>query len=418
MTYTLRQKGRYIYIDPVPEGKLKSRLEKELSYEKKNRQFMPNPQWGIVKLYKVKTGKFPIGLLNQVVELIREVDVNLKLENEYHCPQILSGQIEWDNLRPYQIKAIQLYIANCYKKGGILSMPTGSGKTRVGKTLIKIFNVPTLVIVPTLDLKRQWEERVPKDVTVKTYQSLKSKSYLQQFRFIIFDECHIVAARTLQLIGLNLDEEAITLGLSATPTMRDEDNMKVIGVLGEIVYTIGLRELISNAFLSDAEIHIHSLKSYKNAFMDYRMMYQEYIINNSERNTEICSIAAKSKDVLILVDRIEHGELLLEALQVIDSDVIFLNGQCKDRSDLDHNIIIATSIFDLGIDIPRLETLILAGGGKSTIKTIQRMGRVLRLFKGKDKAIIHDFNDRAKWLDKHSKERRSIFEENFNVIDM
>ncbi len=85
---------------------------------------------------------------------------------------------------------------------------------------------------------------------------------------------------------------------------------------------------------------------------------------------------------------------------------------------MNHRIIIATSIFDEGIDIPHLETLIIAGGGKSAIKTTQRIGRVLRKFPGKSKAMVHDFADDCRWLKDHYKERRTIYEDDFEVVDV
>jgi superfamily II DNA or RNA helicase len=214
---------------------------------------------------------------------------------------------------------------------------------------------------------------------------------------------------------MNLKDDCLTVGLSATAMMGKEP-LKVESAIGPIVFNVSLRELIDQRFLVDAEVFVHSVSEVDSEFMDYHDVYNEAIINNIERNGEIIKIADESENVLVLVDRIEHGEQLLNDLQFLGQDVVFLHGKSKDKFDIDHDIIIATSIFDLGVDIPRLKTLILAGGGKSTIKTVQRMGRVLRLFDGKGKAVIHDFADSSKWVSKHFEERKVIFEENFNVI--
>ena len=61
--------------------------------------------------------------------------------------------------------------------------------------------------------------------------------------------------------------------------------------------------------------------------------------------------------------------------------------------------------------------MILAGGGKSTIKNIQRIGRVLRTSEGKEEASVHDFIDTAKYLCDHYKQRRTIFEQDFKVFE-
>jgi superfamily II DNA or RNA helicase len=45
------------------------------------------------------------------------------------------------------------------------------------------------------------------------------------------------------------------------------------------------------------------------------------------------------------------------------------------------------------MDIPEVDCLILAGGGQSTVKTIQRVGRALRTRSDKQTVIIYDFLD-------------------------
>ena len=123
---------------------------------------------------------------------------------------------------------------------------------------------------------------------------------------------------------------------------------------------------------------------------------------------------------LILIEKIEHGEILLKTFNKIkhDKKVIFVNGSSKNRKEIFENInngkydiIIASKIYGEGVDIPRLNTLILAGGGKSSIATIQKIGRLLRLFPGKDKATIYDFNDDIKYLKKHFEARYEIYKD-------
>lgn len=413
--YELKQKGRWVYIRPFPEPKLLAAIEKELTYTKAGAKFMPNPDWARVKLYQKGRGRFPIGLLHRVCKVFtNEGDW---WQKQLNTPDLMGFSLKVKGLYDFQTKAV---IAFILANGGILQMPTGSGKTRTALSIIDTLKMKTLVVVPTVYLKEQWEKQIPENVEVRTYQSLKSKKHLQQFGFIVFDECHNVAAKTLQLIGLNLKEEAVTLGLSATPFMRDDDNLKVESIIGPVVYKISLRQLIQEDYLVDALVHYHKLEHMENEFNNYSMMYHDYIVLNGIRNLKILMLAKESKGyTLILVKHIEHGEILMDLLNMHGLDVVFLNGSTKkkDRS-IDHRIIIATSIFDEGVDIPRLKNLILAGGGKSAIKTTQRIGRVLRKFPGKEKAMVHDFADNCRWLDEHYKERRKLYEQDFEVVDV
>ena len=73
------------------------------------------------------------------------------------------------------------------------------------------------------------------------------------------------------------------------------------------------------------------------------------------------------------------------------------------------DVLIASKIFDQGVDIPELDALILAGSGKSTGRALQRIGRVIRKYPGKEKAIVVEFMDNCKYLRDHSEVRLSVY---------
>ena len=73
------------------------------------------------------------------------------------------------------------------------------------------------------------------------------------------------------------------------------------------------------------------------------------------------------------------------------------------------DLLIASKIFDQGVDIPQLDALILAGSGKSSGRALQRIGRVIRTNPGKSNAIVVDFYDNAKYLKDHSQRRIDIY---------
>jgi superfamily II DNA or RNA helicase len=57
------------------------------------------------------------------------------------------------------------------------------------------------------------------------------------------------------------------------------------------------------------------------------------------------------------------------------------------------HILLCTQLGDEGIDIPRLEELILSFPGRSRTKVIQRVGRLQRIFSGKLHARAWDLVD-------------------------
>lgn len=63
-------------------------------------------------------------------------------------------------------------------------------------------------------------------------------------------------------------------------------------------------------------------------------------------------------------------------------------------------------MFGEGIDIPSLQAVILADGGKSVLNFYQKIGRALRPYKEKKRAVVIDFVDNEiKYLYNHSKKR-------------
>jgi superfamily II DNA or RNA helicase len=77
------------------------------------------------------------------------------------------------------------------------------------------------------------------------------------------------------------------------------------------------------------------------------------------------------------------------------------------KGDLD--LVLASSVFDQGIDLPALDALILAGGGKSTAKALQRIGRVIRTAPGKKDALVLETWDQSHFVKKHSLARYEAY---------
>ena len=81
-------------INPLPESRLGKFLEHRFSYKKQGSHFMPNPQWAIVKLYKIKTGIFPIGFLKDVINVIEEYNRQyniydtINITNKNYCTSV------------------------------------------------------------------------------------------------------------------------------------------------------------------------------------------------------------------------------------------------------------------------------------------------------------------------------------------
>ena len=161
--------------------------------------------------------------------------------------------------RPYQQEAIEAWQANGSR--GVITLPTGAGKTIVAVLLIAHIQRPTLVHVPTIDLMHQWyavlnryfEDEVGlfgggynkmAPLTVATYQSalLHSPTTGNQFGFVVFDECHHLPGAHYQYAAIG-SIAPFRLGLTATPERADGKESRLYQLVGSLCYQAHIHQL-------------------------------------------------------------------------------------------------------------------------------------------------------------------------------
>ena len=181
---------------------------------------------------------------------------------------------EFANQKPvepyhYQSEAIDAWHAN--GKRGVISLPTGAGKTFIAILLIADTQRPTLVHVPTIDLMHQWYEVLKEhfgqevglygggqhelqDLTVTTYQSavLHAPHYGNRFGLAIYDECHHLPGDQYQYAAIS-SIAPFRLGLTATPERVDGKESRLYALVGDCCYEAQVQEL-SGKTLSDYRV--------------------------------------------------------------------------------------------------------------------------------------------------------------------
>jgi superfamily II DNA or RNA helicase len=143
--------------------------------------------------------------------------------------------------------------------------------------------------------------------------------------------------------------------------------------------------------------------------LEYNDIYQKGVVSNMWRNYLIAKICEKEVQenqgqVLVLVERIEHGECIQECLDYLGSNLryLFLNGELDSvtrqqgllmlkNGELD--VVISTAILDEGVDVPNINALVYARGMKSTRKLLQGIGRGLRKKQDGSNLRMYDFID-------------------------
>ena len=169
-------------------------------------------------------------------------------------------------LRDYQLEAIENW---CLEKMGSIVLPTGAGKTIIGLKIIEIVNSPTLIIVPTLDLIKQWTKILSRNfdieignigggieniqpITVSTYDSayIKAAWIGNKFLLIVFDEVHHLPAPSYRLIAETF-VAPYRLGLTATIEREDHLEQDFPYLIGKSTFQITAKELAENKYLAN-----------------------------------------------------------------------------------------------------------------------------------------------------------------------
>ena len=133
-----------------------------------------------------------------------------------------------------------------------------------------------------------------------------------------------------------------------------------------------------------------------------------------------------SQNNIILFDRTEMGERIFNFLDIlkergaIDRTPLFIDGSIpvaereRVRKYVEDNsgclLVGQSAILSTGINIKSLSKLVMFVGGKSMARTIQSIGRILRLKDGKQCEVI-DAVYSMKYSKRHAAERKRLYKE-------
>lgn len=255
---------------------------------------------------------------------------------------------------------------------------------------------------------------------------------LKTFEFVILEEAHESSGNSYFEI-MNLCSNAhYRLALTATPFMRDseEANMRLMAVSGSVGIEVTEKQLIDSGVIAQPIIKYvrinNAIETKIKRSMNYQRAYELGIMRNERRNKLIIAEALRARafslSVMCLVLRQDHG-LILQALAEkagLRSAFIFGDSSPVERANAmkrlesgDLHLLIGSTIMDVGIDLPAIGMVILAGGGKAEVALRQRIGRGLRSKRPElgipNLALIVDFFDESNnHLLSHSKSRHSI----------
>ena len=412
-------------------------------------------------------GRFEVGLYDEIQKFCVEQQYTEKLivtDNfakqavpKYGINQLPTLKLK---LRDYQSDIV----TKCLNAGrGTVVLATAGGKTLTIATLLESIyksdkNFTCALIVPDLGLVNQtyadfidygvnftcskWTGNNELDLSANVIicnmgiiQSSKSNvEWIRDIDVCVVDEVHKL--RKGNKINKILKQINTPRRFGFTGTMPEDnlDQWNIVGKIGPIIYEKNSYQLRQDNYVSDVKVQILKIEylgepkyvRYPGEQLNPSDRYRreiDFIIHNNFRNNVLGSLCNKlDKNGLIMVDYIEHGEILQRHLQskCPDKRVYFIRGDVDvdDRDKVkrimeeeDNVIVVAISkIFSTGINIKNLHYIVFGSGGKAKIKTIQSIGRGLRLHKNKSKLIIFDIADNLQYGTQHLQKRIELYQ--------
>jgi superfamily II DNA or RNA helicase len=351
----------------------------------------------------------PRGLIKQVKKLFEKHNATIFAEDKRIIKKIDKPRFNLE-LRDEQKSAFNKITKQDYS---LLIAPPGFGKTAIASAVIEKRRVNTLILIHKTTLLDQWTERLSEyfgidikeigklgkgkkkltsHLDIATLQSLKNRPELiEEYSQIIIDEVHHIPAVSFE-VPLKRFKGKYIVGLSATPKRKDGMHPIMFMQCGDIAYQE--KQQVKK---------IHELISIKTIFEavqeDFALILNELVEDYDRNNLIINEIEKlKSRNILVLSDRIEHLNILYHLLDAKKIKSTLLHGGLKHKMQREaleesqtSNIILSTSSYiGEGIDFSHLDTIVLTMPISFSGRIVQYLGRIGR--RGQ-KCLAIDFVD-------------------------
>ena len=422
-------------------------------------------------------GNYNVGLTIDIIKTIKKeyTNANIKFNDDILNvirPNSSFSGIQIENTLSFPIRDYQNdTLKSMYKSGrGIIELGTGGGKTFIFANFLNLIykhksDLKCLIIVPSISLVEQCykdfidygcnftfskfsgDNKLNLNVNViiagediintKRKKSPKEIDDLYDVNYLLIDEVHELT----HTVKLNDFVKQIKthnkFGFTGSLPKNPRDVWNIFGNIGSLIYSKPSIELRDEGYLSPVEVKVIKLsyeespvyKKYDETDEDSNTVdnfnSETSFISESEFRNNVLYRICNSLDnnILILVNRIEHGNILTKYLteKLPNKKIEFIHGgvDVEDRErvrtsmETNNNIVCVaiTKVFATGINVKNLHYIFFAGFGKSYTTIVQGIGRGLRKHESKSKLIVFDVCDNLRYSSSHMLSRIEVYEE-------
>lgn len=247
------------------------------------------------------------------------------------------------------------------------------------------------------------------DILCASIQTLGKESHLerfspQHFDYVVVDEFHHAAAPTYHRL-LNHFAPQFLLGLTATPDRTDRSD--ILSLCDDnLVYEHPLFEGVRDRFLVPFHyygIHDETVEyaevPWRNGTFDPNLLANKLATLGRARHAlKVWRQYKQSRTLAFCVSR-QHADFMEDRFNregvraaSVHGDSDMSRGEALERLEAGTlDIVFSVDLFNEGVDLPSIDTVLLLRPTESKILFLQQIGRGLRISPGKNKLVVLDF---------------------------
>lgn len=263
----------------------------------------------------------------------------------------------------------------------------------------------------TMGLYSGGKRQLEKDYLFSTIQTISKKEHLNQFHrdyfdYIVIDESHRSGAESYQRLVDHFKPKFL-LGMTATPERTDGND--IFSIFGHnIAYEIRLNQAMEEDMLSQFHYYGVTDITIDNEILedvrDFKLLTADERIDKIIRTAKFYGTDNGITRGLVFCSRKDEAKMLSQKFNQQGFNTIALTGDTSEEERIDAinrlesdsisqklDYIFTVDIFNEGVDIPKVNQILMVRPTESAIIFVQQLGRGLRKASGKGYLTVIDF---------------------------